>query len=654
MKKILITFVLSLGCAFISVFAADDGRIVVGIVDSCPTSGVVQVRQTYIKAVENAGFTPVILPYTAERKKMKSLIADVDILLLVGGEDVAPARYSHPESPKLGRVNLKRDAFEFGLLEEAKAVKLPVFGICRGCQVINVFFGGTLYQDIPSEITVTSSAKVHHCVAKGTANPVKHVVSIKPGTRFEAIVGSGDLIVNSYHHQSALDLAPGFVASAVARDGVVEAIESIDYPAAGVQFHPEAALASGSRDFDLQRLGEIFARLPELVGMKPVKNIRIADDIIKSTDDETLLKAFISIPSVTGDIPQVNRMSEAMMAHLKAHGLKCTMETMPDGLKVLYACSRDTKKPDVLISAHLDVVRAQSPSMYTATVTNGVLYGRGASDCKGHCVLAARLLRELKDDVSIGCIFGSDEEHGGKATRWMVTEKGYGARKVAFVLDMEPYSITTRQKGLASYCVKAVAPARHTGLMKGPLPKNALDIILLGQKKLAELLPSYEDGSWRDTARITSIKGNSVSAEAWVYVKNSKNDDWSSLEKKIAQAFPGCEITNKRKSPAVILDEADPVLNEFLRRTKEQLCDGKGHRYDHYYHLDSSTDARHLQDLGVPLIITGTDCHGGHTSWEHMNLWSMKDYFELISGFVLDFYREGAYKPINAGKVNKK
>lgn len=639
MKKYIIASFVSATLAVLSVFGADEGRLVVGIVDSCPTAKVVRVGHAYVKAVENAGFVPTVLPYTQDKGTVKKLLEDVDILLFIGGEDVAPERYSAPRSPELGRVNLERDEFEFKLLEEAKSMKLPMFGICRGCQIINVFFGGTLHQDIPSEITPRSEAKVLHRATEKTAKPIRHSVSVKQGSRLEAVVGPGDLTVNSYHHQSVKDLAPGFVVSAVAEDGVVEAIESIDYPAAAVQFHPERILADDDRDFELARLGEIFARLPELVGKERVKNLGVAKEILTSTDDATLLKAFISIPSVTGDIPQVNRMSEAMAAHLEAHGLKCTMEKMPDGLKVLFACTRDTKTPDVLISAHLDVVRAQSPSMYTATITNGVLYGRGASDCKGHCVLAARLLRELKDDVSIGCIFGSDEEHGGAGTKWMVEEKGYGAKKVVFVLDMEPYSVTTRQKGLASYLVKAKAPAVHSGLIKGRLPKNALDVILEGRANLGRLIPDFEDGSWRDTARVTSIKANAVNAEAWVFTKNSKNDDWSRIEKVLKEAFPGCEITNRRKSPAVILDESEPVMNEFLRRTKEKLCDGKGFKYDHYYHLDSSTDARHLQYMGLPMIITGTDCHGGHTPREHMNLSSMQDYFELISEFLLDLYR---------------
>lgn len=636
MKKLIL--IISFCAISFSLFATN--RVVVGVVETCYTGGMVRVSRTYIKAVEDAGFVPLVLPCTMSEATLKAFVDKIDILLLTGGEDVEPKRYGHKESPKLGAVNLCRDDFEFKLLSIAKAKRVPMFGICRGCQVLNVFFGGTLYQDIPSEITPKSKIKLLHSVRGKEGLLPMHAAKIVDGTRLAAIVGAGNISVNTYHHQSAMDLAPGFVASAVAPDGVVEAIEASFYPAAGVQFHPEKILFDNDSRFELARLGEIFARLPELCGLEPLKESKVVGDVLTSTDDATLLKAFIAIPSTSRDIPQVNRMSEAMAAHLKVHGINCTMEMMPNGRKVLFACTRKTKTPDVLISAHLDVVPAQSPSMYTATITNGVLYGRGASDCKGHCVLAARLLRELKDKASIGCIFGSDEEIGGASTKWMVDEKGYGAKKVAFVLDMEPYSVTTRQKGLGGYEITATSAPVHTGLLKGVPPKNALARILEGCDKLAEVLPNFEDGSWRDTAAVSSINGNSVKATVKVTLKNSKNDDWGEIEKKLLSCFPGCQMKNFRKSPAVILDESEPVMNEFLRRTKVKLCDGKGHKYDHYFHLDSSTDARHLQNLGVPLIITGTDCHGGHTPKEHMNLWSMQDYFELISEFVLDYYKD--------------
>lgn len=252
---------------FVSVFAG--GRLVVGVVESCPTGGVVQVSRSYVQAVEAAGFVPMVLPMAESEATLREFVGKIDILLLTGGEDVEPRRYGEPNSPRLGKVNFSRDDFEWKLLAAARAVRLPVFGICRGEQMLNVFFGGTLYQDIPSEFPRAQNApEVVHRTKD--AKPV-HAVAVKPGTRLGAVAGAGELLVNTYHHQSVKDLAPGFVASAVSPDGVVEAIESSDYPAAGVQFHPEKILSRNDPVFDRSRMAAIFSRLPELVGKVPLR-----------------------------------------------------------------------------------------------------------------------------------------------------------------------------------------------------------------------------------------------------------------------------------------------------------------------------------------------------------------------------------------------
>lgn len=106
-------------------------------------------------------------------------------------------------------------------------------------------------------------------------------------------------------------------------------------------------------------------------------------------DDATLLEELIRIPSVSADIPQINRVVRRLRDRLATDGLWCRVETMDDGREVLYAANVSTPTPDVLLSAHLDVVPAQSPALFVPRRENGRIYGRGASDCKEHCVLAA-------------------------------------------------------------------------------------------------------------------------------------------------------------------------------------------------------------------------------------------------------------------------
>ena len=212
--------------------------VVVGIADMCMETNRVSILSTYADAFARAGNTPLVLPAETNRDVVARMLASVDVLLLCGGEDVDPSRYKTKPSSRLGEVNLRRDAWEWLLLDEAVKRRLPVIGICRGCQLINVYFGGTLWQDLPSE----RPGEVKH---RGTH---LHGVRIEGGSRLARSLGCEEMQVNTSHHQAVRDLAPGFRAVAFAPDGVVEAIESETLPVAGVQFHPEKLFVLKGRD----------------------------------------------------------------------------------------------------------------------------------------------------------------------------------------------------------------------------------------------------------------------------------------------------------------------------------------------------------------------------------------------------------------------
>ena len=212
--------------------------VVVGIADMCMETNRVSILSTYADAFARAGNTPLVLPAETNRDVVARMLASVDVLLLCGGEDVDPSRYKTKPSPRLGEVNLRRDAWEWLLLDEAVKRRLPVIGICRGCQLINVYFGGTLWQDLPSE----RPGEVKH---RGTH---LHGVRIEGGSRLARSLGCEEMQVNTSHHQAVRDLAPGFRAVAFAPDGVVEAIESDALPVVGVQFHPEKLFVLKGRD----------------------------------------------------------------------------------------------------------------------------------------------------------------------------------------------------------------------------------------------------------------------------------------------------------------------------------------------------------------------------------------------------------------------
>ena len=213
--------------------------LVVGIADMCSATNAISVQTTYAAAFARAGNTPLVLPAETNRAVVARMLASVDVLLLCGGEDVDPSRYKTKTSPRLEEVNLRRDAWEWLLLDEAVKRRLPVIGICRGCQLINVYFGGTLWQDLPSE---RPGEVVHR--GKGA----RHDIQIVAGSRLANCLGIDRPKVNTIHHQAVRDLAPGFRAVAVAPDGVVEAIESDALPVVGVQFHPEKLFILKGRD----------------------------------------------------------------------------------------------------------------------------------------------------------------------------------------------------------------------------------------------------------------------------------------------------------------------------------------------------------------------------------------------------------------------
>ena len=247
-KRLIASLAASLCLGCLRAYAA----LVVGIADMCSETNRVSVKTTYVDAVAAAGNMPLVLPAQTNRAAVAQTLASVDMLLLCGGEDVEPCRYGTEPSPLLGEVNRRRDAWEFLLLDEAVKRRLPVFGICRGCQLINVYFGGTLWQDLPSE----RPGEVAHRDEDG------HAIRIVAGSRLADCLGTDGLKVNSSHHQAVKDLAPGFKATAFAPDGVVEAIESETLPIAGVQFHPEKSYVMEGRG----EFREIFANPLRLTG----------------------------------------------------------------------------------------------------------------------------------------------------------------------------------------------------------------------------------------------------------------------------------------------------------------------------------------------------------------------------------------------------
>src|SRR3989338_7304885 len=193
------------------------------------------IKRDYVSAIEELGGIPLLL-CPANESTISHFISLIDGLLISGGGfDIDPKYYSEEPHLKLGKIQPDRTDFEIKLLKLAVEKRMAVLGICGGHQLINVYFGGTLYQDIPSQCSRT----INHSQPTPSNTPY-HSIKINPSTRLSKIAKFDTATINSTHHQSVKEIGKGFKISATAEDGIIEAVEyNGDGFIIGVQWHPE-------------------------------------------------------------------------------------------------------------------------------------------------------------------------------------------------------------------------------------------------------------------------------------------------------------------------------------------------------------------------------------------------------------------------------
>lgn len=195
-----------------------------------------QQKRMYCEAISACGALPLILPPQEDVSRAGQVLSLLDGLLLAGGDDIAPAYYGEETQPECGLITPIRDTWELPLCREALHHSLPLLGICRGMQVLNVALGGSLYQDLPSQ---RPDSPIRHQQPEAPETPT-HLVRIDSQSHLAQIIGASPLMTNSHHHQAVKQLARGLMATAWAQDGVVEGVEKADEPfCVAVQWHPE-------------------------------------------------------------------------------------------------------------------------------------------------------------------------------------------------------------------------------------------------------------------------------------------------------------------------------------------------------------------------------------------------------------------------------
>ncbi len=199
-----------------------------------PTIG---VNEAYVQSVSQAGGTPVLIPLGLPETTLVELLPRLDGIIFTGGGDVHPARYGNQPHPLVNSVDEDRDRVEITLFQAAYDRRMPFLGICRGLQLVNIALGGSLYEDLLAQYP---QALQHNYFSVQAPDYLAHPVTVEEDTRLAGILGATRLEVNSLHHQGIRQLGSGLQPIAHAPDGLVEAVQVLDYPfGLAVQWHPE-------------------------------------------------------------------------------------------------------------------------------------------------------------------------------------------------------------------------------------------------------------------------------------------------------------------------------------------------------------------------------------------------------------------------------
>lgn len=226
---------------------------IIGVTASRDDRGTLSVGREYLDAVFRAGGLPLMIPYTKAAKALDRIVEEIDGLLLTGGGDIDPTWFDEEPIPGLGWIDPERDHLEIALIRRMMEKRKAVLAVCRGCQILNVAAGGDMFQDLYRQ----REGLLQH-MQKAPRSHLSHSVTVVENSLLFRIAGEATFKVNSFHHQAVRKLAPGFIASATAKDGVIEALESVRHPfVLGVQWHPEHLVQT---DAISRRLFEAFVQ----------------------------------------------------------------------------------------------------------------------------------------------------------------------------------------------------------------------------------------------------------------------------------------------------------------------------------------------------------------------------------------------------------
>ena len=347
----------------------------------------------------------------------------------------------------------------------------------------------------------------------------------------------------------------------------------------------------------------------------------------------------LSIPSVSADVAQNDRATAWMKAWLERHDVWCAVETWPeDGRKVLYAATKPgLKNPDYTIVTHLDVVAAP-PEQFVPQLKGSKIYARGADDTKVVALAAAKILARLNGTASVGCVFASNEEVGGKTTGFMVA-KGYGEPgKMVFVMDgsRDAHTVSYACKGCAYYKVTAKGRSGHAS--RPDACDNPIDKLAAAIPKIRAAYPFGAGGDWGNVAAVTIIGAgdsqNRIPETASMTVNvRFVEDGGLELERKLLEKVTGLQVELIRGTPAAVSRLDDPEFAR-LRAYIQARRPGKALNL---VRSSGANDSRYFPQFGKPMVGVGGFVLGGaHSDDEWIDLASVGPQVDFICDFIMD------------------
>ena len=356
-------------------------------------------------------------------------------------------------------------------------------------------------------------------------------------------------------------------------------------------------------------------------------------------EDIEFLKELIRVPSVTDNVPQVNRAVEVMKTHLEKHGLHCVVEKNAEGRSMLYASTRPGKVQDFLLCSHLDVVNAPADMFEPHFEEGGKwLCGRGAADSKGNCTTISRVLIDLAGKASVGAIFSTNEEQGGSTCAEMV-KRGYGARKMAIMVDGGSRVILCGQKGSADLLITAHGRGGH--------PSDPWDIdnpilkLVDGYQKIHAAYPPWTN-NWIEVECPVWIKGgeevgivpNDAQMALQIHTtrKNGIAESVEMIQNLLGKDF---EIKILNQKPPFESDPSHPLMQSLQAHLREEWKEDPRVGLP-FIKATATTDAVHYSSLGVPVAVTCNHQRLSHLPGEGVEVNSIGPYAEGLKKFILD------------------